>query len=148
MDKAMALKPRVSEKAYGLSLERNTYVFGVPMDANKQTVSAAVSTQFNVTVEDVRLSVVKGKTKRSYKKGRRPVVGKRADFKKAYVRVKEGDSINIFGEEDKKANKDAKKSETVSDKKATAKTEAQPKRGLRGALSRTPRQTQNRGGDK
>ena len=96
MSMFMALKPRISEKTYGLSQTRNTYVFVVPTDANKVTVAQAVAAQFNVTVEDVNIMKVKGKVKRSYRKGGRPGVGQRADIKKAYVRLKAGDEIPVF----------------------------------------------------
>lgn len=108
MSKTMSLKPRMSEKAYAISMAENTYVFVVPMDANKASVTSAVSEQFGVTVEDVRTTVVKGKPKQAYRKRTRPVAGKRADLKKVYVRVKAGDKINIFGEEEKAAKKAAK----------------------------------------
>ncbi len=138
------LVPRMSEKAYAQSLKSNTYVFVVPLQANEHVVATAVATQFKVTVEDVRTVVVKGKTKKSYRKGTRPVVGKRADFKKAYVRVKAGDSINIFGEEEKT---DKKKPITESEPKKPITTEVKQKRGLKGVIGRAQRQTQNRGGD-
>lgn len=135
MDKTMALKPRLSEKAYAQSLAQNTFVFGVPITANKLTVADAVAAQFEVTVEEVRIVVVKGKTKQSYRKGRRPVAGKRADVKKAYVRLKDGDTINIFGEpEDKKADKDTVKTDPKNAEKKPA-AEKQ-KRSIRQALSR------------
>ncbi len=153
MSKTMALKPRMSEKAYAASLDRNTYVFTVPMDSNKSTVADAIKEQFKVTVEDVRLLVVKGKAKQSYKKGRRPVAGKRPDYKKAYVVVKEGDSINIFGDEEKKAEKQEKTAEMVEKaqaKQSAKETKAETKKqgGIRGAFNRATRQTQNKGGDK
>lgn len=118
MSKSMVLRPRVSEKAYGLSQTLNTYVFNVPTTANKVTVVAAVEAQFGVTVESIQIAVVKGKPKKSYRKGSRPVEGVRAKTKKAYVRIKDGESINIFGEvesdkkEDKKPAKKAEKKET------------------------------------
>lgn len=108
MSKVMPLKPRMSEKAYASSVSENTYVFIVPMDSNKQTVAGAVTEQFGVTVEDVRPMVLKGKPKRSYKKRSRPIVGQRADMKKVYVRLKDGDKINIFEQEEKEAKKAAK----------------------------------------
>lgn len=108
----------MSEKAYQQSLTLNTYVFDVPFSANKNTVAQAVSSQFTVTVIDVRFIIVKGKPKKSYQKRNRPVAGKRADIKKAYVRIAEGNSINIFGE-DEKANKKADKSAQKVAKKGT-----------------------------
>jgi large subunit ribosomal protein L23 len=151
MDKTMALRPRVSEKAYNQSETLNTYVFNVPMTANKLTVADAVAAQFSVTIEEVRMIVVKGKSKQSYRKGRRPVSGRRADTKKAYVRLSEGQAINIFGDvEDKKDDKDDKKAaKTDKSDKKTAQPEAKQKRGgIRQALGRAQRQTQDRGGSK
>lgn len=148
MSVTMPLKPRMSEKAYALSKALNTYVFEVPMTANTTTVAAAVAEQFEVTVEDVRVMIVKGKVKRSYRKGGRPITGTRSDMKKALVRIKAGDKIAIFEAleaEDAKTEDKAKKAPVKADKPvATA-----PKKGLRAALGRsTQRQTQSRGGDK
>jgi len=110
MSKEMLLKPRISEKAYGVSQTGNVYVFQVPVDANKLTVSQAVTAQFNVVVEDVNILNVKGKVKRTVRRGGRATTGKRSDFKKAYVTLKEGDSIAIFAnEEDEKSAKKSKK---------------------------------------
>lgn len=115
MEKTMFLKPRISEKTYALSLARNTYVVDVPGDANKDTVAKAVTSQFGVTVETVNIINVKGKTKRTVRKGGRPVAGKRSDVKKAYVTLKEGDKLPFFveaeAEEEKKTDaKDKKES--------------------------------------
>jgi large subunit ribosomal protein L23 len=118
MTKFMALKPRVSEKSYGLSQLRNTYVFDVPGDANKLTVAQAVQAQFEVTVETVNITNLKGKIKRSYRKGSRPGSGKRVDIKKAYVRLKAGESIPVFASLEEETPKEAK-----ADKKAAAKKE-------------------------
>lgn len=108
MHKTMALKPRVSEKAYGLSQTLNTYVFVVPGNANRLTVEQAVTAQFGVTVTGVNMINVKGKAKRTVRKGGRAVAGRDNDIKKAYVTLKEGDSIAVFDTEDKN-EKPAKK---------------------------------------
>jgi large subunit ribosomal protein L23 len=108
VSKTITLKPRMSEKTYALYGAENTFVFVVPSSANKLTVAQAVASQFGVTVEKVRIVIEKGKTKQSYQKRNRPVSGKRSDRKKAYVRLKAGDSIPIFAaieEEEKKAKK-------------------------------------------
>jgi large subunit ribosomal protein L23 len=107
MSKEMTLKPRISEKAYGVSEALNTYVFQVPNDANKLTVAKAVAEQYQVTVESVNIMKVKGKLKRTFKKNGKASIGRRSDFKKAYVTLKEGDSIVIFAseEDDKSSNK-------------------------------------------
>ena len=114
--------PRVSEKAYAMSQAPGvkTYVFEVPLDANKHTVARAVSAEYEVTVTNVRTVLVKGKTKQSYRKGSRPITGRRSDIKKAYVVLKDGDTLPIFEEvaaeeakmaeaEEKQAKKEAKK---------------------------------------
>lgn len=109
------LKPRMSEKAYQQSVLNQTYVFVVPTAVNKMQVKEAVQEQYNVTVTDVNIIVQNGKAARSVRLGNRkarPIMGKRNDIKKAYVRLKDGDSIKIFEEEEKavtKAEKAAKK---------------------------------------
>ena len=109
MSKTLVLKPRISEKAYGQSLTKNTYVFVVPTDANKNQVAEAVTAQFEVTVTEVNILNVKGKAKRSVRKGGRQTNGKDSDFKKAYVTLKEGDSIAVFATEDDKSETKGKK---------------------------------------
>ena len=111
MDKQIILQPRLSEKTYGLSLSGNTYTFNVPGDANKHSVARAVAAQFDVSVEDVNIVNVKGKAKRTVRKGGRAVKGQRSDVKKAYVTIKAGQTLPIFDvpEEDKKADKKAGK---------------------------------------
>ena len=126
MNKQMVLKPRMSEKTFGLSQTGNVYVFTVPASASKQAIAAAVVAQFGVGVTNVNTTNVKGKQKRTVRKRTRPVMGERSDFKKAYVTLKEGDKLPFFETED-----DKKK----SDKKAEKKTEAaekKPKKGLFG----------------
>ena len=99
------LKPRMSEKAYQQSMLNQTYVFVVPTSSNKIQIKAAVEAQFNVTVTEVNIVVQNGKKARSIRMGNRrarPIMGERSTFKKAYVRLKDGDSIKIFEEEEQK----------------------------------------------
>lgn len=88
------LAPRVTEKTARLSANSNQYVFEVSSDANKNDVREAIELLFEVKVETVRIVNVKGKTK-SYRL--RP--GRRSDWKKAYVRVQEGQVIDVLGGE-------------------------------------------------
>lgn len=142
MSKSLVLKPRMSEKAFALSQSLNTFVFQVPMSSNKASVTEAVSSQFGVTVEDVRLAIIKGKAKKSYKKRSRPVTGKRADMKKAFVKLKAGDTIAIF--EAPEQPKETVISKAV--KKANEKAAAPEKQGrIRSVLGKTQRQTQSKG---
>lgn len=118
----IVLKPRLSEKAYGVSQLRNTYVFDVEGDTNKHSVARAVAEQYSVTVTAVRVVNLKGKTKRTIRKGGRPVAGRQSDVKKAYVTLLAGDTLPIFAaieEADAKQTEVAEKLEKV-----TAKAEA------------------------
>jgi large subunit ribosomal protein L23 len=96
---SLVLIPRISEKSYGLAQRNNTYVFNVPLQANKNQIAEAVAEQYSVTVADVHVLISKGKVKQSVRRGGRPVKGRRSDKKKAYVTLVEGDSIKIFDEE-------------------------------------------------
>ena len=84
------LSPVITEKATLLS-EQNKVVFKVAQDATKDEIAAAVEELFKVKVTKVNTMVTKGKTKRF--KGR---PGQRSDWKKAMVRLKEGDKIEFF----------------------------------------------------
>ena len=82
--------PHVSEKSARLSELENQYVFEVTQDATKADVKAAVEKMFNVKVERVTVLNVKGKTKGF--KGRK---GTRGNWRKAYVSLGEGQSIDL-----------------------------------------------------
>lgn len=84
--------PHVSEKATVVAEKNREYVFKVRLDANKLEIKTAVEKLFNVKVEGVNTLVVKGKSKRF---GRN--LGRRSDFKKAYVQLKEGSDIDFAG---------------------------------------------------
>ena len=88
------LSPRVTEKTARLSADSNQYVFEVSSDANKADVRDAVEHLFEVNVENVRIVNVKGKTKAF-----RMRPGRRSDWKKAYVRLQEGQVIDLLGGE-------------------------------------------------
>lgn len=88
------LAPRVTEKSARVGEQGNQYVFRVAPDASKADIRAAVEQLFEVNVESVRVAVVKGKNK-SFKLR----AGKRSDWKKAYVRVQEGQVIDLLGSE-------------------------------------------------
>ena len=123
MDKSIILKPRLSEKTYGLS-RGNVYVFDVAGDVNKHSVARAVTAQFDVEVVKVNIANIDGKAARVISKGgRRVSKGHRNDVKKAYVTLAKGSSLPFFdaaeeadAEEAKAAAKDAKKT-TKTDKK-------------------------------
>ena len=86
------LAPHVSEKSTMAAEASNTVVFKVLKDANKAEIKAAVEKLFEVEVNSVRTLVCKGKTKRNGQS-----FGKRSDWKKAYVMLKEGQDIDFVG---------------------------------------------------
>jgi large subunit ribosomal protein L23 len=84
--------PHISEKATMAAENGNTIVFKVAKDATKREIKAAVEKLFEVEVKTVNTLVAKGKTKRQ---GMRE--GRRSDWKKAYVILKEGQDIDFAG---------------------------------------------------
>jgi large subunit ribosomal protein L23 len=87
------LGPHITEKAAIVGESSNQYVFQVATNATKPEVKQAVEKLFEVEVDAVRVVNVKGKTKRT---GAR--VGRRKNWRKAYVRVKSGQTIDFAGE--------------------------------------------------
>jgi len=88
------IAPHVSEKSARIATEGNQYVFRVRTDATKPEIRAAVELMFEVKVETVRVVNQAGKAKRF---GRS--LGRRQDWKKAYVRLAEGQQIEMGGAE-------------------------------------------------
>jgi large subunit ribosomal protein L23 len=86
------IEPIVSEKSYSL-LENNVYTFRVHPEASKPEISDAVESIFNVRVRKVNTLNRDGKRKRNRRSW---TFGKRADTKRAYVTLVEGDSIDLF----------------------------------------------------
>jgi large subunit ribosomal protein L23 len=86
-------RPLVTEKSTILREDGNVIAFEVDPNANKIQVKSAVEELFKVKVEEVRLFNVRGKMKRM---GR--FVGKRRDWRKAYVRLKAGEKAPEFVE--------------------------------------------------
>lgn len=86
--------PHVSEKATVLAEKNNQICFKVRRDSTKKEIAKAVELMFEVVVDRVQVTNVRGKTKRF---GR--TVGKRADWKKAYVTLAEGHDIDFLGVE-------------------------------------------------
>ena len=82
--------PYLTEKVSSLMGEANQYSFKVDVNATKLQIKKAVEGYFSVDVENVNIVKVKGKNKRS-----RYRIKKRSDWKKAYVRLAEGQSIEV-----------------------------------------------------
>jgi len=88
------LAPVVSEKSTRVADKNRQYVFRVTDAATKPEIKAAVELMFKTKVEAVTVSNVKGKKKRF---GR--MMGRRNNWKKAYVRLAEGQEINFAATE-------------------------------------------------
>jgi len=84
--------PHVSEKAARASESGNQFVFRVRGDATKPQIKAAVELMFEVKVQNVQVVNSEGKQKRF---GQR--LGRRSDMKKAYVRLADGQTIELGG---------------------------------------------------
>ena len=85
-------RPIISEKSTNAADSGQQVVFEVLTDATKNEIKTAVESLFEVSVEGVQVINVRGKIKRF---GKTP--GKRTNWKKAYVRLADGDDIDFLG---------------------------------------------------
>lgn len=137
--KDLILRPRLSEQTYAQAQTANVYVFDVPASANKHMVARAVEAQFDVKVDSVNISNVKGKAKRTISlTGRRRGLtdGTRSDVKKAYVKLAKGSTLPIFAAIEESEEKEQKAQEQVEkamakQQKTEAKNTATPKGAAR-----------------
>ena len=86
-------KPLLTEKATIAREMRNEYAFQVDREANKIQIKEAVESRFEVRVKSVRTVMTQGKKKRQGM-----FEGKRADWKKAFITLEEGQSIDLYDE--------------------------------------------------
>jgi len=84
------LGPHITEKSAMSAGAATQVVFKVATDATKLEVRKAVEQLFEVKVDGVRVVNMKGKTRRT-----KTVLGRRSDWKKAYVRLAEGQDIDF-----------------------------------------------------
>ena len=84
-------KPLITEKSTTEKDAKGIVAFQVHVDANKHEIKEAVESLFKVKVENVNTAVLAGKVKRHGKQ-----FGKRSNWKKAYVTLKEGSTIEFF----------------------------------------------------
>lgn len=80
--------PWMTEKSTAIRTTSNQYVFKVKPDANKIEIKQAIEARFQVKVLSVNTLNVQGKLKRT-----RGVLGRRNDWKKAVVRLQDGDTL-------------------------------------------------------
>ena len=84
-------RPVITEKTTVIREDGRTLVFRVAADANKVDIRRAVEHLLGAKVESVRTSINHGKIKRQ---GR--FAGRRSDWKKAYVKLREGEKMPEF----------------------------------------------------
>ncbi len=91
--------PIYTEKSNRVAETQNTFVFKVLKDATKHEIKQAVESNFDVEVKCVRTLNVLGKKRRSAHG-----IGRRSDWKKAYVTLKEGSTIDFTAQAEKESN--------------------------------------------
>lgn len=85
------IRPIITEKSTTQFNGAGTYAFEVGIAANKIQIKGAIEAFFGVEVADVRTMIVRGKLKR---RGRH--IGKRSNWKKAYVRLNDGQTLPLY----------------------------------------------------
>ncbi len=95
--KKVLIRPLVTEKMTDLTESQNKYGFVVDINANKIEIAKAIKKKFEVDVVAVNTIKNKGKSRTQFtRKGR--FTGKTPKYKKAIVTLKEGQTIDLFGE--------------------------------------------------
>ena len=92
--KSILVRPIITEKASVLTDRNNQVVFEVVRKANKHQIRDAIESAYGVEVKKLATMIVPGKLKR-----RGMSIGKRSNWKKAIVTLKDGDSIDFFATE-------------------------------------------------
>ena len=93
-NKSILVRPIITEKASVLTDRNNQVVFEVVRKANKHQIRDAVEAAYGVEVKKLATMIVPGKLKR-----RGMSIGKRSNWKKAIVTLKDGHSIDFFATE-------------------------------------------------
>ncbi|MGD8305522.1 MAG: 50S ribosomal protein L23 [Ignavibacteria bacterium] len=91
------IRPLITEKMSNLTADEVKYGFIVNPKANKIEIAKAIEEKFNVHVQSVKTINHSGKTKTQFRKSGR-FTGKSAKFKKAIVKLREGETIDLFEE--------------------------------------------------
>jgi len=92
MKSSIIIRPYITEKTMNLAM-RGWYTFVVAVSANKAVIAGSIKSMYNVTPIDVRTSIMSGKTKKA---GRRGLTKTAANWKKAIVKLKAGQTIDAF----------------------------------------------------
>lgn len=95
MAKQILIRPIITEKTNMLQERRNRYTFEVNKDANKLEIRKAVEEYYNVTVAKVNTCIMPAKAK-SRNSRRNVLHGRRASYKKAFISLAPGETIDIY----------------------------------------------------
>ncbi|MBN8859505.1 MAG: 50S ribosomal protein L23 [Sphingobacteriales bacterium] len=90
------IKPIITEKSNKLSEKRNVYAFRVDRKANKLEIKKAIEAFYGISVTEVNTVVSPSKSKSRFTKAG-VISGRKPAYKKAYVTVAEGESIDLYG---------------------------------------------------
>jgi large subunit ribosomal protein L23 len=101
LSESILMRPLLTEKMLKQQEEGRKYAFQVASEANKIEIKRAVEAKFNVLVSSVRTINIKGKAKRMNTR-RGLTRGRRNDWKKAIVTLREGQAIDFFQEQQTK----------------------------------------------
>ncbi len=102
MSQVIIIEPILSEKSAALQETERKYAFKVAKTANKIEIKRAVENRFDVHVDKVATINIKGKVKRQTMRSGGQVIrtmGARASWKKAIITLREGESIDLFRDE-------------------------------------------------
>lgn len=97
MATAILIRPMVTEKSQGLSQKLNTYCFEVNKKANKLEIKKAVEKLYGVNVKSISTAVIPGKARSRYTKTGASS-GQTNSYKKAFVTLAKGDSIDFYAQ--------------------------------------------------
>ena len=97
MSTTVLIRPMVTEKSQGLSQKLNTYCFEVNKKSNKLEIRKAVEKMYGVNVESVSTAVIPGKIRSRFTKTGSSK-GQTSSYKKAYVTLTKGDSIDFYAQ--------------------------------------------------
>ena len=89
------IKPILTEKANGQQEKLRRYAFKVAKKANKLEIKKAIETFYGVTVVNVNTAVVPAKSKSRFTKAG-VISGRKPGYKKAFVTVAEGETIDLY----------------------------------------------------
>jgi len=97
MAKNVLIKPYITEKTERDTEKLNRYTFIVDKQANKVEIKKAIKAMYNVDALSVNTVIMPAKSKNRMTRGG-AIRGRKSSYKKAYVTIPEGETIDVYGE--------------------------------------------------